>query len=168
MITEVPRFTRICAETGQEIVPGQAVYSLLLENNDQYIRKDYCVDAWKVRSKNLKNPEEKQDMKTGRVVGWWKHKVPLPNDKKAKQAPNDILIKIFEDLADRPDKQEMRYVIALLLIRRRIFRLERDKNENKMIVYAPKTDTTHEVLAIVPEEEKMDQIQNELMQLLSE
>lgn len=198
MITEIPRFTKICAEIGQEIVPGQTVYSLLVENNEQYIRRDYSADGWKIRFREFKNltikktktqKSDKSENKSNaennnnrnnrseeeQIIGWWKHKVPLPGDKKPKQAPNDILIKIFDELLDQWDKQEMRYVLALLLIRRRVFRLEREEisetdsgKEKKMIVYAPKTDTTYEVLAVVPDEETIEKIQTELMHILLE
>ena len=106
------------------------------------------------------------------VIGWWKHKIPITNDKKAKLAPNDILLALFDQLTEQPEKLEMRYVLTLLLVRRRIFRLEKEEKSeieeawDKIIVYNPKADATYEVFVAVPQSERIEEIQNELAALV--
>ena len=163
MIAEIPRCTKLCAATGQEIAPGQTVYSVLLEEEGNYKRVDYSHEGWKSRSKSFGEME----------LGWWKHKLPLLSDKKVKLAPNDILLTLFEQLAEQPEKQDLRYVLALLLIRRRVFRLEKEEKAtsgepwDKITIYHPKTDTTHEIFVTVPEQERIEQVQDELAGLIT-
>ncbi len=166
MISDIPRCTKLCAATGQEIAPGQTVVSVLLDEDGNYKRIDYSHDGWKARSKNHESTD-------ARMIGWWKHKIPISSEKKAKLAPNDILLALFDQLSEQPEKMEMRYVLALLLVRRRIFRLEKEeKTQNgeswaKIIVYNPKADATHEVLVAVPDQDRIEQVQNELATLVN-
>ena len=166
MISEIPRCTKFCAATGQEIAPGQTVFSVLLEEEGNYKRIDYSHDGWKNRPKNSGTAENL-------TLGWWKHQLPISTDKKAKLAPNEILLSLFEQLAEQPDKQDLRYVLALLLIRRRVFRLESEEKAtdgqplDKMTIYHSKTDTTYEIFVAVAEQERMEQLQNELAHLIT-
>jgi len=163
MIAEIPRCTKLCAVTGQEIAPGQTVFSVLLEDEGNYKRIDYSQEGWKSRPKNTGETE----------LGWWKHKLPLLSDKKVKLAPNDILLTLFEQLTEQPEKQDLRYVLTLLLIRRRVFRLEKEEKVtegepwDKITIYHPKTDSTHEIFATVPEQERIELVQNELAVLIT-
>jgi len=185
MISEIPRCTKFCAATGQEIAPGQTVFSVLLkgagagigagtgagtcgsgEEERNYQRIDYSQEGWKNRSKN---PGETESL----VLGWWKHQLPVSTDKKVKLAPNDILLTLFDQLTDQPEKQDLRYVLALLLVRRRVFRLEKEEKAtggepwDKITVYHPKTDATHEIFVAVPEQERVEELQEELAGLMN-
>jgi hypothetical protein len=76
----------------------------------------------------------------------------------------------WDELAEQPDKQDMRYVLTLLLIRRRVFRLEEEKrdpqNHEWLVVYCPRREQTYQVAAVTPESTRVDQIQEELAALL--
>jgi hypothetical protein len=76
----------------------------------EVIRKDYCNDAWT-------GPSEI-------ALGWWRTRVPEPTAKKIKLAPNDVLLELFDQIASAPEQEDTRYVLALLLIRRRVLRLD--------------------------------------------
>ena len=64
----------------------------------------------------------------------------------------------------------MRYVLALLMVRRRVFRLEEgepDQQEGEMlVVYCPRRETTYQVPVVVPDASRAEQIQDELAKLL--
>ena len=159
MISDVPRCTRSCAATGTEIQPGQTVFSVLQENGGDFRRLDYSVESWKEESKKLQN-----------VVGWWKYKIPVQADTKIKLAPNEILLNFFDQLSDQMQKLEMRYVLTLLLIRRRLFRLEREEDvagKKKLVVYCSKRDCYYEICTTIPSEEKTEEVQGELAELFS-
>ena len=110
---EVQRSTRRCSTTGREFAPGETYYSVLVAEGAELKRYDYAADAWQGP------PEE--------AVGWWKSQVPDRNAARKHWAPNDVMLDFWDELADQPDKQDMRYVLTLLLIRRRVFRLEEEK-----------------------------------------
>ena len=53
-----------------------------------------------------------------------KRAFPSRAAKKVKLAPNDVLLELFDELADRPEQQDLRYVLTLLLVRRRVLRFD--------------------------------------------
>jgi hypothetical protein len=163
---EVQRLTRRCAATDRPLEPGDECFSVLEVAGAEVIRKDYCRDAWS-------GPPE-------RAFGWWKSRVPEPVAKKIKLAPNDVLLDLFDQLAYQPLQEDMRYVLTLLLVRRRVFRLETapeplngksDQSVNEsaggtMFVYCPKRDASYQVAASLPNDARIGEIQQQLSDLL--
>ena len=84
--------------------------------------------------------------------------------------PDDVLLQFFDELADQPERQDMRYVLALLLVRRRVFRLEEDERNatggEVLVLHCPRRDATYEVPVILPDQARIDEIQQELARLL--
>jgi hypothetical protein len=157
---EVQRCTRCCAATERALAPGDECYSVLEIAGADVVRKDYSPEAWKGA------PEG--------AFGWWKSRVPEPTAKKIKLAPNDVLLELFDQLADKSEQQDLRYVLALLLVRRRVLRVDvgHDSNElespdaESMRLYCPKRDGSCEVIVAAPSGERIDQIQQQLSELL--
>jgi hypothetical protein len=163
---EVQRSTRRCAATDRPLEPGESCYSVLEVHGAEIVRKDFCQQAWT-------GPPDG-------IFGWWRAQVPEPTAKKIKLAPNDVLLQLFDEMADRHDEQDLRYVLTLLLIRRRVFRLDvpadslgesRDPFNGKstpetMLVYCPKREATYEVPVAMPDQARVDEIQQQLSELL--
>lgn len=153
---EVQRCTRHCAATGRELRDGETFYSALVSRGANLERVDYSAEGWS-------GPPEQ-------AIGWWKSQVPSKDQKKAQMAPSDVLLDCFLQLADEPDKQDMRYVLALLLVRRRILRLEQTEvNEQgieTLVLLSPRDESLHHVPSIMPDEAREAEIQAELSQLL--
>jgi hypothetical protein len=153
---EVQRCTRHCAATGRELQPGETFYSTLVTDGAQVVRHDYSQQAWQ-------GPPEG-------VLGWWKARMPERDAKKLHWAPNDVMLELLEGLETQPDKQDLRYVLALLLIRRRVVRLEdtqRDEMSREVsVLYCPRRETTYRVVTVMPSEQRTAEIQEELARLL--
>jgi hypothetical protein len=162
---EVQRCTRRCAATERALEPGDVCYSVLEIEGAAVIRKDYCGDAWN-------GPPEA-------AFGWWKSRVPEPTAKKIRLAPNDVLLELFEKLADQPEQQDLRYVLALLLVRRRVLRVDvahersnvdptnqASRAAETMTLYCPKRESTYEAFVAMPSRERIDEIQQQLSDLL--
>lgn len=153
---EVQRCTKHCAKTSEEFAPGQWFYSALLADGADLRRLDYSEGAWQ-------GPPEG-------TIGWWKSQLPDHHTKQKHWAPNDVMLQFFEQLAAAPEKQDMQYVLALLLVRRRVMRLEETEHDEQgrevMLLYCPRRETTYKVPAVVPKESRIEQIQNELAELL--
>ena len=83
---------------------------------------------------------------------------------------NDVMLNFFDELAVQPEKQDMRYVLTLLLVRRRVFRLEEEERDAEgrevLTVYCPRREATYAVPAVMPAQERIEQIQAELAALL--
>lgn len=153
---EFQRCTRRCAATGRELAPGETFFSALVEEPAGLVRQDYAAEAWQ-------GPPEG-------AVGWWKSQMPSPNDRRMHWAPNDVMLHFFEQLAEQPDKQDMRYVLALLLVRRRVLREEESETDEHgrevLVLYSPRRDQTYKVLTVIPDEARIHEIQEELAKLL--
>jgi hypothetical protein len=153
---EVQRCTRHCSKTERELAPEETFYSVLLFENNQVVRRDYCEQAWE-------GPPEG-------ALGWWKSKMPGRSARKYNLAPNDILLEYFTELEGQEDKNDVRYVMALLLVRRRIARLEDteidDEGNEVLVLYCPRRDVTYRVEVAPPDEVRTNQIQDELAELL--
>ena len=153
---EVQRCTRHCAVTGRELQPGETFYSTLSAAGAQVVRNDYSQEGWQ-------GPPEG-------ILGWWKSHMPERDAKKMHWAPNDVMLDLLETLESQPDKQDLRYVLALLLIRRRVVRLEDTEHEEfsreVSVLYCPRREATYRVATIMPSEQRTTEIQEELAQLL--
>ena len=157
---EVQRSTRCCAATGREFAPGETYYSALVAEGEELKRYDYAADAWH-------GPPEEGSTS---VLGWWKSQIPDRSTTRKRWAPNDVMLNFWDELAEQSDKQDIRYVLTLLLIRRRVFRLEEEKYDPQgrelLVVYCPRRETTYQIPAVPPEAARIDQIQEELATLL--
>ena len=153
---EVQRSSRCCTVTGREFAPGETYYSVLVAEGADLKRYDYAADAWQGP------PAE--------AVGWWQSQVPDRTTARKRWAPNDVMLHFWDELADQPDARDMRYVLTLLLVRRRVFRLEEERRDPQggelLVVYCPRREATYEIPAVAPEPPRIDQIQEQLAALL--
>lgn len=153
---EVQRCTRHCAASGRELQPGETFYSTLTTEGAQVVRHDYSLEAWH-------GPPEG-------VLGWWRAHMPERDASKLHWAPNDVMLELLESLESLPEKQDMRYVLALLLIRRRVVRLEETEHDEQSrevsVLYCPRREATYRVVTVIPNEERTAEIQDELARLL--
>jgi len=142
--------------TGRELAPGETYYSALISAGANVERRDYSSEAW------TGPPEE--------ALGWWKSQVPTAETKKAAWAPNDVMLELFNELAHSEDRVDMRYVLALLLIRRRVLRLEETERDREgheaLLVYCPRLQADYRVSVVMPDGQRAEQIQETLGQLL--
>ena len=156
---EVQKFTRRCAKCQRELARGERFYSVLEVEGADVIRRDYGQECW----------EGAPD----RVLGWWRSEVPDPRAQRVHWAPNDVILHYFLQVHEDPDKLDLAYVLALLMIRRRIFRLESEESEPceqpeppRMRVYCPRNETEYRITVAEPGQERALAIQQELGQLL--
>jgi hypothetical protein len=153
---EVQRCTRHCAASGRPLREGEEFYSVLVAEGADVRRYDYAIEGWNGA------PE--------RSIGSWKSRMPSHDAKKAQLAPGEVLLQLFAELEGAAEKQDVRYVLSLLLVRRRVLRLEetdRDEAGNEVLMlYSPREDTTHRVAVVMPGKERTAEIQRALEQLL--
>jgi len=157
---EVQRCTRHCAKTGRELAPGETIFTTLVADGGRVLRLDYGAESWS-------GPPEG-------VLGWWKSKLPARDAKKLHWAPNDVMLELLSELEDRPEKSDFRYVLSLLLVRRRVLRVEEGEAEGKAepggrevsLLYCPRNEKTYRVVTEDPSPERVREIQEELASLL--
>ncbi|KAA5543216.1 hypothetical protein FYK55_13140 [Roseiconus nitratireducens] len=106
---KVSRCSRQCYVEKRPLKEGEWYYSVVIEGDDQYERRDYSLDAWK-------GPPEG-------TVGHWKCRMPTAGEKKLVLAPREVLIDLLRQMEAMPDQAKTRYLLALMLLRRRHVRL---------------------------------------------
>lgn len=104
--------TRVCAATGRALQPGDRVYSALTDEAGGFVRRDYAADAWPGPPAG--------------AVAHWAGRVPATRAAKKPTFNEGLLLDCFHHLGTRPeaDRAAFRYVVALLLMRRKRLKFE--------------------------------------------
>lgn len=163
-----PKLSRVCAETGRPFEPGEKIFTFLFEEDGEIRRRDLCAEAFAA----TKRPEN--------ALAWWSSRLPSSVEKKEKLAPNDALTDFFESLADRPDEAALRYVLALLLTRRRVLRFEREEidfdadaaersdSAPSIVFFSPRRDASYVVPVVEMNAEEIAAVEARLLALVRE
>lgn len=153
---DVQRCTRRCHETERELAPEEPFYSVLVSEGSDVLRRDYCEAAWK-------GPPED-------AIGWWKSQMPPADGSKVNWAPSDVMLHYFQQLEKDAAKADVRYVLALLMVRRKIFRLEDSEidaqGREQLVLHCNKNDQQYQVPVVAPSDDRIQTIQDELAKLL--
>ena len=153
---EIPRCTRRCAATDRELQIGETCYSALVADGASVVRRDYSESAW-------------SDPPPG-VIGWWKSTIVDPHAGRLHWAPNDVMLDYFERLLEDPTALDAQYVLALLLVRRRVLRVEERQKDaaglETLVLACGRNDATYRVTEVLPSRERAAAIQQQLADLL--
>ena len=101
-----------CAVTGRRLEEGEEFYSALFEDGEGFRRCDYSLDSWN-------GPPEGS-------YCHFKSRVPIKQKRKKLLVDNEILVNFFLRLGDEtePARLQFRFVLALILMRKRLLRYE--------------------------------------------
>ena len=152
---EVTHCSRQCAVSGRTLAPGETYFSTLRMDDAALVRTDYCAEEWRGAPEN--------------VVAWWQATVPSGDAAKPTLAPQDVLLNLFAELAEQPSEADFRYVLGLLLIRRRILKLDetrRDARGEVLVLECPRRNETYELRATTPDPMHTEQLQQRMIELL--
>jgi hypothetical protein len=134
---QIQPHTRRCAVTGRELRPGERFYTALLDEGGKLQRRDYGGDAWQ-----------------GPPVGafaFWAGRVPPPEAGSRPRIDDDLLADCFHRLEgqDEPARQSFRYILALLLMRRKRFKFEEARGDGGREVLRLRCTRTRQVYEVV-------------------
>lgn len=112
------RPTGVCAASGRSLAVGERYVAVLVEmpESDAMVRQDFSLDAWEGGARPAA---------PGRVFATWRSALPEPTaPKKLLVMSDDELLDLFEQLSESTDQKKLafRYVLALLLVRRKLLR----------------------------------------------
>jgi len=152
---DITRCSRKCSVTGREIQPGEDVHSVLIRDGSEIIRRDYCTEAWEGPPENC--------------VGWWTTHIPQPPSTGQKMAPPEVLVQLFDQLNQSGEKPELCFILALLLIRRKLLKEEPQASEssgNHWLLKCPMNNSTYELAVQRITSAQAVRLQEELVQLV--
>jgi hypothetical protein len=145
--------TRRCAVTGRELQVGERYYSVLIDDGGTLTRKDYSQKAWQ-------GPPEG-------AFSFWQGRLPAGTAPRRPPIDDDTLLDFFVRLEDdqEPARLSIRYVLALLLVRRKRLRLE-DSGQEVLTLRDARTGTRHRVIDPGLPDDELEAVQDEVFQLL--
>jgi len=154
---EIQRSEGVCAGTGKKMEPGQEYYAALIDQQTHFERRDYCCEYW----------QEQQP----KVFSFWKTRMPSPTQKKNIFVDDSVLINFFERLAEEkePMKVNFRFVLALILMRKRQLKYEDSRWEGEKEIWRMRLvrqSDIHELENPHLQEEQIQQLAQELSSIL--
>jgi hypothetical protein len=149
--------TRRCSVTGRELQPGERCYSVLAEDGGKLVRKDYSPEAWQGPPPD--------------AYSFWAGRVPAPQGRRRPPIDDDLLLDCFHRLEGQqePGKVNFRYVLALLLMRRRRFQFEEARSEDGqevLLLRCGRSGARHEVINPGLSDDEMAAVQDDVFAAL--
>jgi hypothetical protein len=156
---EIARVTGRCAATGRELTEGESYYAVLLTTPAGLERRDYSIAGWSGL------PEGSFCHWRGRIPTRQKRQGPISLDA-------ELLTQLFLRLeeSDSEPIQQLRFVLGLLLMRKRLVRVEQTLQEGGREFWQLRL-VTDQSLHQVPNPqlttEQIDRLSAQLLGLLS-
>jgi hypothetical protein len=149
--------TRRCAATGRELRPGETFYSVLLDDGTRFVRQDYGHEAW-------------HGPPAG-AFSFWSGRVPAEQPSQRLRIDDDLLAECFQRLEGQtdPGRVNFRYVVALLLMRRKRLKFAEARTANGQEVLrlrCTRTGAEYDVVNPGLSEEEMGAVQDEVFKVL--
>ena len=165
---DVAKTQGVCAGCNQTLQPKQDYYAALVEDTndnkedsqpkaDGFARCDYCQACWERLGLD--------------VFCFWKTSFPAPQEKKRLLVDDAVLLDIFERLAeaDEPAKINFRFVLALILMRKRILKYRQTEcrdGQELWIMGQVREQTIHEVINPQLDDAHTQQVSEQLSTIL--
>jgi len=111
-----------CHGCGRQFAEGEGLYSVLYETEDELKRADFCTECWRGSDEG--------------AFSFWRTRVPVKNEPNS-LPPGEALLELFRRLGESsyPRKEQFRYVLALLLLRKRLLKLIRTERKDDQEVF---------------------------------
>ncbi|MEE2906296.1 MAG: hypothetical protein VX527_00540 [Planctomycetota bacterium] len=109
----VTRSTGRCAARDVELEAGSTCMATLCDTGEEGLKRlDYSLEAWG------------EDPRPEGLFSFWRTTVPEEGARKKQVIDETVLLTIFEQLADddQPRRVALRFVLALILMRKRLLR----------------------------------------------
>jgi hypothetical protein len=149
--------TRQCAVSGRELKAGQRFFSVLLDQDGKFLRKDYSSEAWQ-------GPPEG-------TFSFWTGKIPAGDTNRVPKIDEETLVDCFERLENEqdPSRVRFRFVLALLLMRRKKLKFEETIHEGDQTLMCLRSSRTRELYRVLDphlSEDEMAVVQEEVFRVL--
>lgn len=157
---DVPRPGGKCAASGREIAPGEKFVAAVRESAAGLERLDVSLEAW-------------NEFDRANLLGFWQTTMPRPEEKRKVFVDDQVLCDLFERLADatEPAKLNFRFMLALILMRKRLIVYEETRKEEGRDVWVVRMKGKEDRLNLVDphlNEQEMAEVSQQLGQILNE
>lgn len=146
-----------CATTGRPLEEGEAFYTVLFEDGESFRRADYCCEAWA-------GPPDG-------AFCCFRTRVPVKEKRKKLLVDDELLVNFFVRLGaeTQPVRIHFRFVLALILMRKRLLRYEgssREGAEETWTMTLASDRSSHRVVNPRLMDEQIDAVSRQLSAIL--
>ena len=146
-----------CYGTGKKIECGEEYFGALVETEEGLQRRDFCANYWQ-----SEKPE---------VFCYWKTKLPSGDEKKQIFVDDEMLMAFFERLEGEREQEKInfRFVLALILMRKRRLKYDSSKTEDDEEVWRLRIAGDKQFVEVINphlDEEQIEQLSSQLSQIL--
>ena len=154
----VPKPGGVCGVSGRAIAPGERFMAAVREGPTGIERVDVAAEHW--------DAADKSDM-----LASWQAVMPKGEEKKKLFVDDEVLCTLFERLAEttEPAKLAFRFVLGLILMRKRLVIYERTERENERDVWKVRMRGKEQVLDLIDpklDEPAMKEVSQQLGEIL--
>jgi hypothetical protein len=157
----------ICTKTGEEIAPGESFMAVARIAEEEILREDYSLAAWEQIDPDALTADPD-------VLGIWRTRRPQPEEKKKLLIDDNLILQFFERLdgTDDPSRLNFRYVLCLILMRKRLLAYEgMQRRADGTEVWQMRrrgSDNMHEVIDPKLDEDKIATVSQQLGDIMQQ
>ena len=155
---DIPTLSRVCAVTGLELKPGERMYGALFDEAGKFVRRDFSEGAWRGPAPG--------------AIAHWAGRIPSARSLRKPTFNDRLLLDCFDHLAEasEPNRLQFRYIVALLLMRRKKLKFEdahrKPDGSDTLILTDGRTGARLEVIDPKLTDEQVAAVQDEVFQVL--
>ncbi len=152
---EIKARSHACSQTGKKFEEGDVFYTLLFKEKSEFRREDLCEDAFAAF------PKEPAPF------SFWKSKyeppTPLPPETLPKESAESLLRNLMDQ--DDPKTINARYILALMLERKRTFKPieSKETEDGPLLIY--EHAKTGEIFLILDPQLKLSEVESIQMEV---
>ena len=143
-----------CAGCGRSIPPGETYVGALRETPAGFERLDVGAECW-------------DELEKSNLIGDWRTVMPSPNDKPKRFVDDGLLLEMFHRLenAEEPARLNFRFVLGLLLMRKRLLTYQSSRHDAGREVWAVRVKGSDEPADLVNPDLNDEQVADVTRQL---
>ena len=156
---EITRPERRCEGCEKDIAEEEELFSGLRDDQTEFVRCDFCLACWETRD-------------PAAFFSFWRTQIPKKDAPPKRFVDDDVLVNFFTRLEGEEDpvKVNFRYVLALLLIRKKLLKFKsvrREDGREWLVLYDKAGDRDQEVLNPDLSEDEINAVTEECGKLLN-
>jgi hypothetical protein len=157
---DVPKPAGKCTVCGRDIAVGEKFIAAVRETATGLERLDITLECW-------------ANFDRGELLGFWQTTMPHHEEKKKLFVDDEVLCSLFERLADaaEPAKINFRFVLGLILMRKRFIVYEGTRHDEGRDVWVVRLKGKDEKLDLIDpklNEQEMAEVSQQMGQILNE
>lgn len=157
---EVARPRGQCGVSGRNIEPDEKFMAALRQTPAGMERVDVSLECW-------------QEFDRSDLLGFWQTTMPRPDQKKKQFVDDEVLCGLFERLADavEPEKVNFRFVLGLILMRKRMIVYESSRIEGDREIWVVRLRGREDRLDLLDpklDEQQVMEVSRQLGDILNE